>query len=177
MKALCVLMCLFSLSAAAKTRLEIYPLNAQARLETSEELQVLVPRQALNFAVGASVRGYGILAEVSSFETESGSAYSNILRRHQEALLWLRKDFGGSVNFRAIGGAGLGVFKESVRTEIEDLVAHDESRTDPLVGVSFGGALTIQKTLQFSLEGRLFYGSNLEPNPQPDVVLRSGLTF
>lgn len=177
-----LLIVLSGLSASAETLYQVYPLNVQTRFETGEELN-LVARQSRNFAFGATREGYGVLAEYSSFETSSGASYSSIKRRHEELLAWLKKDLGGWRAFRWQAGAAVGVMREQATTRIEDLETTDRGRDELLTGLSAGATLSIgqgtviKKAFQVSLEGRAFFASSFDPNPQPDVVLRTGFQF
>lgn len=174
----------FGLSASAETLYQVYLLNSQKRFETGEELN-LVTRGSRQFAVGATRAGYGALLEYSSFDTESGGGYARIGRKHEEILMWLKKDLGGWTSFRWLAGLAAGAMREQVTTRIEDLQTTDVGHNEVLSGVSLGATYSlalgegraVKKALQVSLEGRIFFAQSFDPNPQPDVVLRSGFQF
>ena len=158
----------------SKTSYEVFLLNAQGRFEVGED-QELTPRQTLNVGFGAQSQGYGFLAELSSYNTETGGDYAGVDRAHREAVLWIRKDFGGWTKFRWLGGLGAGLSSEEITTRLDGLQITDTSRTEPLGAISFGGQLTFENTLRLSLEGRVFHG--LGASPMPDILLRTGIVF
>jgi hypothetical protein len=160
---------------APVTRWEFYPLNLHARFETGEQ-QSLVPRAAMGLALGAQLGRQSLLLEAGTFKTRTGNAFANIEREHQEVLMWLRTDVLANRNWAATAGAGLGFMRETAQTRIDGMQTNDGGAMDAGGGVSVGG-LFKTKTLRLALEGRLIFGQSLQPNPQPDVVLRTGFAF
>lgn len=171
-------------SAFAETTYQVYLVNAQNRFEKGEDLN-MVARSPRNFAVGAMRDGGGVLAEYASYQVDSGAGDAKIQRSHQEFLVWLKKDLGGWRLLRWEAAAAAGVLREEAVTRLEDLKATDTGRPELLTGLSLGGALSIplstvagmKTALQVSLEGRALFASSFDPNPQPDIILRTGFQF
>jgi hypothetical protein len=159
------------------TRFEIYPLNYRARFERNPEQALQAHAGFGNFALGFARGRMSTLLEISSYTADSAAGNIKISREHREALLWLRRNLGRTSWLRFQGGIGLGSSQESVTTSMDDESVRDVGRWDALGAASLGAAIDIQKTLRLSLEGRLFFGPNMDPNPQPDVVLRTGFLF
>lgn len=158
-----------------QTSFEFYPLNYQARFERTET-QDYQSRQALNLAVGGSRGVWGLLFEYSRFNSVSGTDYSSLVRNHEETLLWLRREVTPLRSMFLSFAAGAGFSRETVETRFGDDSVTDQGRAETLGAVSVGTGFEMKKTLRLSLEGRLFYGSS-EPNPQPDLVIRTGFRF
>ncbi|MBX2987615.1 MAG: hypothetical protein KF802_06935 [Bdellovibrionaceae bacterium] len=169
---------LFFLSLqAAAVGVEIYPVNHQTRFERDEE-HALSAVNTRHFAAGLSAGEWAGLLEYSSYDNVSGPAYSRITRRHQELVLWGRREFPLSPAWILSGAAGLGMSREDFATRFGDQETINDNGGDAFVGaVSAGLAFEMKKTLRLSLEGRLFFGSQMDPTVQPDVVLRSGFRF
>lgn len=155
---------------------EFFPLNGQVRFEMGQE-QDLAPRQALNFAFGAQRMGYGFVLEVSDFTVQTGGGFSSIGRDHKELVAWFRKDFAGFSKLRWLIGGGVGLSQDEVTTQIDGLRVTDQSKAEPLAAFSLGPQFTFWSVMRVSLEGRLFFGSGFDPDPQPDIVLRTGVAF
>lgn len=161
--------------AEVKTSLEFYPLNYQARFERTET-QDYQSRQALNLAFGGSRGAWGLLFEYSRFNSVSGTEFSSLIRNHEETLLWLRREMAPFRRIFFSLAAGAGFSRDIVETRFGDESVTDQGRAETLGAVSAGAGFEMKKTLRLSLEGRLFYGSS-EPNPQPDLVVRTGFRF
>lgn len=161
--------------AEIKTSIEFYPLNYQARFERNEA-QDYQPRQALNLAVGGSRGPWGLLFEYSRFSAVSGTEFSSLIRNHEETLLWLRREMVPLRQVFFSFAAGAGFARDIVETRFGEESVTDQGRAETLGAVSVGTGFEMKKTLRLSLEGRLFYGSS-DPNPQPDLVVRTGFRF
>lgn len=163
-------------ASAHLAAVEIYPLNYQTRFERTEEQQVS-SRSALSFAAGASKGVWGFLVEHSRYNSVSGTEYASLIRTHQETLLWIRREFHPLSRILVSLAAGGGFSQDSVETRFGEDMARDLGQNEWLGALSAGTGLEIQKTLRISLEGRLFFGGGFSPNPQPDLVLRTGFRF
>ena len=91
--------------------------------------------------------------------------------------MWIRRESFVTEGLFYGGLLGLGAAQETVNSKIGDSRATDQGSPSALLAAGLEGGLLIQKTLRISLEGRLFYGTQLDPAPQPDVALRLGLVF
>lgn len=131
----------------------------------------------LNFAAGYSWKSYDISLEYSQFNDESGAGSYGMDRRHMEGLVWGRYVYPFKRIWSLRGGAGLGLIEESIETRFNGQKVSDRGQATTLTAISAGVQLTIQKTLQLALEGRVFSSGSLDPNPQPDAVLRLGFSL
>lgn len=163
--------------APSPTRVEIYPLNYQTRFERNEDQYLQGRSSALNFGLGVSRGRLAALLEVSSSSVTSDSGIIQIKREHREVLVWLRRDLERWQSVLFQGGLGAGSSQDLVTTRLAGDEVKDSGRWDALGAASLGVAWDIKKTLRLSLEGRLFFGSNMDPNPQPDLLLRTGFLF
>lgn len=157
-------------------RWEFYPLSYQSRFEQGENQQT-VGRHAVNIAFGGSMGSWGMLLDYSRFEVQSGTSYARISRRHEETMLWLRREWKKSPPFYLMAAAGSGFSKELVQTHFGSESVQDPGRNDVLGALSVGSGIELKKTFRLSLEGRLFFGGSTEPGVQTDILIRSGILF
>lgn len=129
-----------------------------------------------NYALGVGYDQFVFILEKAEFKESSGNATLKIERTLEDYLLW--------AHYRAITwkhlvpfiGAGLGSYKEIVKTTFAGDTTTDESDSKVLSGLAFGVGLDVP-VLWFSLEARFLFGDELERQPTIGGLARVGIQF
>ncbi|MEZ0392342.1 MAG: hypothetical protein ACAH59_09015 [Pseudobdellovibrionaceae bacterium] len=130
-----------------------------------------------NYALGAGFRDYLFILEKSSFEESSGNAALNVERRLESIMLWGEWRAPAWKAFVPYLGGGLGAYQEIVKTNLPPAPSTTrETSHKMLTGLNFGLQLEIP-ILWLSLEGRLLFGDELDPQPTLGALARVGLWF
>ncbi|PWU19401.1 MAG: hypothetical protein C5B49_05835 [Bdellovibrio sp.] len=154
-----------------------FSLAADVRWERISD-QSVEPRALPSVALGWGVRPWLFLGEYSYDEAESeGSAILNIRRRSRSILFWGQYQVWELRRLTPFFSGGLGARQEKV-----DSVLYSESRTDEgrwldQYGVGLGLRFSGLDPLWLSLEGRVLFCGDFEPNPQFGTYLRLGFFF
>lgn len=162
-------------ASVAQASWTLFPVGTLSRFERGD-LQEWEARSGFTMAARFD-QGFEWGLEWIHFDQFQGTSYSGIERRHNEVLLWKPWTFVFSPNLASQVSAGFGFQQEEIRTHLNGEKSVDRGPFEALGGISLGGLLSVKKTLQLSLEGRLFWSPNFSPNPQPDLVIRAGLKF
>ncbi|MNJ99882.1 hypothetical protein D3C87_176630 [compost metagenome] len=162
--------------------------NPEVRYENGNS-QAWEARTPINLAVALKKGRWSFLFEKSNFDESSGSGNYEIKRTHHEMVMWVQRDLLASniseeVSGALYAGAGVGGYQEQVETTFMGETTTDKSQVYPLIGVSGGAESVIyfgRKASSWAfivgLEGRVFVGQELDPNPQFSALARLGIQF
>lgn len=179
-----------SSSVLANSNLQFYPLDLEMRYEraSSQDFEV---HQYSNYAMAYQQNKISALLEYSRYTNSSGNSTASEDYTHQELLLWGRWHFFKTASeavsseiepdllqISLYGGMGVGAFKDQVKTTFMGLSQTNETGTKILSGLSVGGDLAYSLSKKFSiistLEGRLLFSPDFDPNPKMSAALRIG---
>ncbi len=178
MRLIFFLICIFGIPiarAADEIRYQAY-LNPELRYER-EANQQMIFRHPLNVGFGAQLDNTTYIIEVSHFTETSGNQTLSIDRTHYETAFWINYNLYQFGSFNFFAGAGAGIFRETVKTNLNGNSSVDVGEVQPLVGTSVGLKALLWKHLILSAEGRFLVGQNFDPNPQLGMLLRVGVEF
>lgn len=127
-----------------------------------------------NYAIGAGFDSYLVVLERATFEEASGNATLNVNRRLEDTMLWGQWRALQWNHLVPYLGVGAGAYKEVIKTEFAGVSpVTNESDLKLLMGASFGVSVQVP-LLWLSLEGRLFFGDELDQQPTFGGLARIG---
>jgi hypothetical protein len=131
-----------------------------------------------SIAFGAGYRQWLGMLEYSRYQGPSnGNGALNITGSNETAMLWGQWYAREKWSLRPFVGVGVGAYHEMATTSL-----YSESRTDvsdwrEMFGGAVGLRLVNVSPLWLSLEGRVLFSPNLDPNPMFAGMLRIGFTL
>lgn len=165
------------LSHISKAEIVIWPLGFATRLERNEN-QNLITQSSFQYAGG--VHFYDWSAELSRIEFNSKTHEGNISveREYQDMILWLGHHFLVLNKIEFIGSGGVGLYQEKIVTLVGSSSNVSTSEQKVLFGLS--GELRMKPYdigLLLSSGIRIIIAENFDPNPQPEIFVRTGWQF
>ena len=155
----------------------VMTLGLDARNERGQD-QDSVIRQSPSISMGLGQKPFLGLLEYTRYEDGQGGNQTLSVRRQAEtAMAWFQWHADEAWAFRPFIGLGLGAHREAAETRLYNALRRDEGAWNEAGAGSFGLRLAAFSPVWLSLEGRLLFTSEMDPNPTVGGVLRFGFVM
>lgn len=154
-----------------------FMLSAGSEVRSSKDVHRHYSEQALsNFAIGTGYQNFLFTLEKSQHDEFSGNSSLNVSSAYQNYLLWAQWRGIQKWKLAPYMGAGVGAYQQTVETNLMGSVSSNSSDYKFLSGVSLGLSADIPY-LWLSIETRLLFGDELDPQPTLSGLARIGIWF
>lgn len=129
-----------------------------------------------NYALGVGYQNYLFILEKATFKETTGNVTLNVKQIFENTMLWAQWRAEKRLYFIPFIGAGAGAYQEKVETQFMGATTANSTAQKFLGGASFGLSLDVP-VLWFSIEARVLFGDELDPQPTLGGLARIGVYF
>lgn len=147
------------------------------RVERDQDLNTDMS-QAPAFSLGLGYKHFlGAFEYTSSEGSRDGNETLNVRRSSESAMLWGQYYTDDEWKFRPFFGVGLGARRERATSSIYNVQSEDRGKWGDMFGGAFGFRWAAFTPLWLTLEGRVLFSRDFDPNPTLGGLFKVGFVL